>query len=128
MKERDANRKYRMELSAALALYLIVLTGSIIFAKPMADGVARTLLLLSPTIPLLLAVWAIARHMRRLDEFMRLRSLESLSIAAAVTAALSFSYGFLEGAGFPRLSMFWVWSVMGAIWALHTWLRCVLSR
>jgi hypothetical protein len=128
MKERDANRKYKMELSAALALYLIVLTGSIIFAKPMADGVARTLLLLSPTIPLLLAVWAIARHMRRLDEFMRLRSLESLSIAAAVTAALSFSYGFLEGAGFPRLSMFWVWSVMGAIWALHTWLRCVLSR
>ena len=128
MKERDANRKYKVELFAALALYLIVLFGSITFAKPMAEGAARTILLLSPTIPLMLAVWAIARHMRRLDEFMRLRSLESLAIAAAVTAALSFSYGFLEGAGFPKLSMFWVWSVMGAVWALHTWLRCMLSR
>ena len=47
---------------------------------------------------------------------------------AAVTAALSFSYGFLESAGFPKLSMFWVWSVMGVVWALHTWLRCMLSR
>jgi hypothetical protein len=128
MKERDANRQYKVELFSAMALYIVVLFGSIAFGKPMAEGVARTLLLVSPTIPLLLAVWAIARHMRRLDEFMRLRSLESLAIAAAVTAALSFSYGFLEGAGFPKLSMFWVWAVMCGVWGLHSALRCVLSR
>jgi hypothetical protein len=65
---------------------------------------------------------------RRLDEFLRLRSLEGLAIAAAVTAALSFSYGFLEGAGFPKLSMFWVWPVMCVVWALHAGFRCVFSR
>ena len=41
MKERDATRKYKVELFAALALYLIVLFGSITFAKPMAEGAAR---------------------------------------------------------------------------------------
>jgi hypothetical protein len=63
-----------------------------------------------------------------MDEFMRLRSLEGIAIAAAVTAGLSLSYGFLESAGFPRVSMFWVWGVMGVTWALHTCLRCVFSR
>jgi hypothetical protein len=73
-------------------------------------------------------VWAIARHFRRMDEFLRLRSLEGLAIAAAITAALSVTYGFLESAGFPKLSMFWVWGVMGLVWSAYASLRCVFSR
>jgi len=73
-------------------------------------------------------VWAIARHFGRMDEFVRLRSLEGLAIAAAVTAGLTFTYGFLETAGFPKVSMFWVWGIMGSVWALYSSLRCVFSR
>jgi hypothetical protein len=73
-------------------------------------------------------VWAIARHFRRMDEFVRMRSLESLAVAAAITAGLSLTYGFLESAGFPKLSMFWVWGVMGLVWGAHACLRCVLTR
>ena len=50
------------------------------------------------------AVWAIVRQFGRMDEFVRLRSLENFAIAAAVTACVSFTYGFLEGAGFPKLA------------------------
>jgi len=128
MKERDANRRYRLELFSAMAVYMLVLFGSIYIAKPMEPGIARTLLLITPVVPLMLAIWAIARHFRRMDEFMRLRSLEGLAVAAAVTAGLTFTYGFLESAGFPKVSMFWVWGVMGTVWALHTSLRCVFSR
>ncbi len=63
-----------------------------------------------------------------MDEFVRLRSLESIAVAAAVTAGLTFTYGFLESAGFPRLSMFWVWGIMGFTWGIHTCLRGFLSR
>jgi uncharacterized membrane protein (DUF4010 family) len=128
MREREANNRYRIELAGAMLFYIAVLFGSNTLAKAMPDGLARTLLLLSPTIPVMLAVWAIARHFRRMDEFVRLRSLEGLAIAAAVTAGLTFTYGFLEGAGFPKLSMFWVWGVMGGTWAVVTWTRCVCSR
>ena len=128
MKEREANQKYRLELFSAMLAYLLVLVGSIMLAKPMDSGTARTLLLISPVVPLMLAVWAIARHFRRMDEFLRMRSLESLAIAAAITAGLSLTYGFLESAGFPKLSMFWVWGVMGLVWGAHACLRCVLSR
>jgi hypothetical protein len=128
MKEREVNNRYRLELFSALVAYTGVLVGSIWLAKPMEDGLLRTLVLVSPVIPLLLAVWAIARHFGRMDEFMRLRSLEGLAVAAGITAALSFTYGFLEGAGFPKLSMFWVWGVMGVSWSLYTFLRCKFSR
>ncbi len=128
MKEREANSKYRVELFASMLLYIAVLFGSISLAKEKEAGTARTVLLLTPMIPLMLAVWAIARHFRRMDEFVRLRSLESLAIAAAVTAGLSLTYGFLESAGFPKITMFWVWPVMGATWGLHALLLRVLSR
>jgi len=128
MKEREVNTRYRRELSSALLAYIGVLVGSIWLAKPMEDGLVRTLVLVTPVVPLLLAVWAIARHFGRMDEFLRLRSLEGLAVAAGITAALSFTYGFLEGAGFPKLSMFWVWGVMGVSWALYTFLRCKFAR
>ena len=128
MKEHEGNRKYRVELFSAMVAYMLVLFGSISFAKGMDDGLARTLLLVTPIIPLLLAVWAIARHFRRMDEYLRLRSLESIAIGAAVTAALTLTYGFLESAGFPKLSMFWVWPVMGLVWGLHACLRRVFTR
>lgn len=128
MKEREVNNRYRLELFSAMLIYIGVLVGSIWLAKRMEDGLVRTLLLVSPVIPLLLAVWAIARHFGRMDEFLRLRSLEGLAVAAGITAALSFTYGFLEGAGFPKLSMFWVWGVMGGSWSLYTFLRCKFSR
>ena len=128
MLEREARRKYIIELTVAMLLYAAVLIGSVYVAKPMQPSPMRTLLLMSPAIPMLLAVWAIARQFRRMDEFVRLRSLESLAIAAAVTAALGITYGFLEGAGYPKLSMFWVWGVMGLMWGLSSCLRCLVTR
>jgi hypothetical protein len=128
MKEREATRRYQVEMGAAMALYVAVLFGSISLAKPMEPGLARTLLLVTPIVPILLSVWAIARNFRRMDEFVRMRGLESIAIAAAVTAGLSLTYGFLESAGFPKLSMFWVWPVMGLVWGAHSCLRCVFSR
>jgi hypothetical protein len=111
-----------------MAIYILVLFGALSIAKPMPEGALRTALLLTPMIPIALAIWAIARQFRRMDEFIRLRTLESLAIAAAVTAGLSLTYGFLEGAGFPRLSMFWVWPVMGFVWGGFECLRCVVKR
>jgi hypothetical protein len=128
MLERDIKRKYSLELGGALAIYVAVLFGSLTLARGVDAGTPRTLLLLAPLIPVVLAVWAIARQFRRMDEFVRLRSLESVAIAAAVTAGWTLTYGFLENAGFPKLSMFWVWPIMGFVWGLHSCLRAALNK
>ena len=127
MLEREVNRKYRWELSLSLLIYCAVLIGSLQIARQLEPGVLRTMVALLPTIPVALVIWAIARQFGRMDEFQRLRALESIAVAAAVTAALTFTYGFLEGLGFPRLSMFWVWGLTGITWGLHSALRSRFS-
>ena len=128
MLEREVNRKYRVELVASLAVYALFITGSIVFGKRLDEGWVRTLVMLVPAIPLFVMIWVIFRQFARLDEFVRLRSLESLAVAGAVTAALSFTYGFLESAGYPKLSMYWVWVVMGLTWGLHSCTRQFFSK
>ncbi|HZX28113.1 MAG TPA: hypothetical protein VFF16_13655 [Telluria sp.] len=116
MKERDAAKLYMKELFAGLGLYMLLLVAALRLAERMPDGVLRTALLLSPMLGFALALWAIVRQFARMDEYIRRFQLENMAIAAAVTAGWTFTYGFLESAGFPRLSMFSVWPVMGAVW------------
>jgi hypothetical protein len=127
MLEREVIRKYRWELGLSLVVYGAVLVGSLLVARRLAPGALRTVVALLPAIPVGITVWVIARQFGRLDEFQRLRSLESIAVAAAVTAGLTFTYGFLEGVGFPKLSMFWVWGIMGITWGLHSALRSRFS-
>ncbi|MDQ1833328.1 hypothetical protein [Massilia scottii] len=116
MHEKIIGRRYLRELFGAIGIYALILTAAIVYGRALADGPLRTLVLVSPVIGIVLAVWAIVRHMRRVDEFIRQSTLENAAIAAALTAALTLTYGFLETAGFPRLSMFAVWPLMGACW------------
>ena len=76
----------------------------------------RIALLASPVLAILLVIRAVVRQIRRSDEFIRKTTAEHLAIAATATAGITFTYGFLELAGFPRLSMFFVWPLMAAAW------------
>ena len=120
------NRRYQKELGFALLLYMAPLVGALLLSADMQAGALRTALRLSPMLAFALAVRAIVRLVRDTDEFLRKSMLEQLAIAAAGTAGITFTYGFLEMAGFPKLSMFMVWPLMGALWVAASvahWLR-----
>lgn len=112
-------KRYGIELGAALALYALVLVGSILLLKSGAqDGPWRDVIALSPMLPGLLAIWAILRQLRRMDELQRRVQFEALAFAFAGTAFVTFGYGFLEGVGYARLSMQSVWPLMAALWLI----------
>jgi energy-converting hydrogenase Eha subunit A len=125
MYEKRVARAYNIELLVSLAVYAVLLVGSIRLGRPMADGWERTLVLLVPMIGFGLMIRALIRHVARVDEYQRVRLLENIALASAITAGLSFSYGFLETAGYPKLSMFSVWIALGAsfgaVLALRAW-------
>jgi hypothetical protein len=100
--------RYFIELLGGFAFYAVVLVVSIDVGRPMPAGLARTLIEVSHMIPFLLVVWVI--------------------VAAGVTAGWTFTYGFLENSGFPMLSMFNVWPVMGAVWGVLVIIRNVTGR
>jgi hypothetical protein len=126
--EKKVKRAYHRELALAFLVYAVLLVCANRFGRPMAEGTLRTVILVTPMIGFGLAIWAIARHVKRIDEYKRQIFLETFAIAAATTAALTFTYGFLETAGYPRISMFSVWPVLGASWGLVCLIRYLLKR
>lgn len=126
--QRQHQHRYLKELGLSLALYFALLVAALWLGKNMAPGALRTALYLSPMLAFLLALRAVVRQIRRSDEFIRKTTLEHLAIAAAVTAGCTFTYGFLEIAGFPKLSMFVVWPLMATAWVGTTAIDYVRNR
>lgn len=111
--EQRIKKAYLRDLAVSFVVYFVLLAAAMHFGRPMPEGAVRTLLLASPIIGFGLMLRAIVIKCARMDEYMRMRLLENVSMAAAITAAVTFTYGFLETAGFPKLSMFAVWMVLG---------------
>ncbi|MFC4931639.1 hypothetical protein [Massilia sp. GCM10023247] len=128
MHEKRVMKSYYRELVGALLLYGLLLVLAIRFARPLPESTLRTAWLLSPMIGFGAAIWAMARHINRVDEYVRKFLLETVALGAAVTAGLTFTYGFLETAGFPRLSMFTVWCVLCGATVLVGLVRKLLDR
>lgn len=128
MHEKRVTKAYHRELFGALALYTLLLVAAIYYGRRMDDGVLRTLVLVSPMIGFGVALWVIARHLARVDEFIRKQLMENVALAAAITAGLTFTYGFLETAGFPKLSMFTVWCVLCGTFGLVQIIRKLTGK
>ncbi len=107
--------RYAIELGIATLTYAAVLAGTILLLQHHA---APSWFVLAPMLPALGVAWAILRQLRRIDEMQRRLQLEAIAVSFAATALITFGYGFLEGVGYPKLSMFVVWPLMATMWVL----------
>jgi hypothetical protein len=116
---KQAPKRYFLELTGAMALYLGVLWYSVVYvnAHP-APSLLKTLIALSPMAPVCLAAVAIIRFYNRMDEMLRRVTLENIALAAGFMAILSMGLGFGENAGLPHLGIIWAWPLMGIGWAV----------
>lgn len=128
MNPKKAFKLYKLEMLGAFVLYAVILVASIKLAPQVPEGAWRTLLMTSPMLGFFLALWAMARYVQRMDEYVRQQLLVSISLAAGVTAGLSFTYGFLEGIGYPRVSMFAVWGVLCTAFTVISLVRGLWCR
>ncbi|HAY49934.1 MAG: hypothetical protein CMO04_03105 [Thalassospira sp.] len=71
---------------------------------------------LLPMLPAIFICAVIVRTIRQMDEMQRKLQFEALAMAFAGTALITFGYGFLEGSGLPKVSMFVVWPIMAVLW------------
>ena len=114
---RQVPRRYFIEFNTALALYIAATIGREYVAHQTGDPTLRTLILVSPILPVLLAAWAVVRFYRGIDEYHRLQILEALAIAAGATGIIAVSWGFLQDVGFPKLSLSVAWPIIALVWA-----------
>jgi hypothetical protein len=111
---------YAKEFGAAMLGYAIILPLSIWLVQWLRDSPWRYPAALLPIAPSALAMVAFLRFLRRMDELQQRIQIEAIGIAFGATALLTFSYGFLENAGLPRLSWTWILPLMIVIWGVAT--------
>jgi len=124
------HRRYLREFLPPMLAYVVVLFLSLWLLKRI-DGPwgARAVVALLPALPIALGLRAIVRYIRDTDEMQRRIELEAVSIAAACTAMLYMSAGFLQLArviDIPAgVAMIWVFPLICLSYGLA---KVVVSR
>ena len=118
-------KSYYLEIGMSVVVYVALSIVCVPLAVSAGDPFVKVVLGLAPAIGIVLCALAVARWIARADEYQRQRMLQAVGVAAAITAVWTMSYGFLEVIGFPRLSMFWVWPSMAAVWMLWAFITGV---
>lgn len=113
-----AARAYTIQFFSAMGAYVILIIVSITLLKSNPTAPWRGLVAVLPVIPASLVVLAVVRYISRMDELQRRIQLDALGAASGATALLTFTWGLLENAGFPRLSMLWILPLMCLLWGI----------
>lgn len=114
------NYRNLFELIAAIALYIVVLVGSLKALNFIEIQWLKIVVSLMPILPALMIALIIIKQFKRFDELQQKIQLQALGLAFVGTALISFSYGFLENVGFPKLTMFIIWLMMAILWSIAT--------
>jgi hypothetical protein len=102
--ERRNAKRYRTELFAAVAVYVVLLLVSL-FTVDRTSGALKVVTAVLPMGGILAMSAAFVRFTLRIDEFQRQTFCIAGSIAGLTGAVVTMLLGFLENAGAPRISM-----------------------
>ena len=81
-------------------------------------GLALGAVAVLPALPALFATFIFMRHYATMDEMYKRVHLEAFASGALFIGLATFSLGFLEDAGLPRISLIWILPALIACWGL----------
>lgn len=91
-------RRYVRELMVAMGAYMLTLLVSVWLLKGIEAPVLRALVALAPLPPIAMALRAIVRYIRDIDEMQQRIELEAVCIATAFVSLVYLGGGFLQSA------------------------------
>ena len=100
---------YTRDFGLSMALYMAA-----VFGINMVPGIEEMpkwqaiLIALIPIGPVLLSIRAVLAFYRSMDELHKQIMMEATIVSFFLVGLGSFSYGFLEGVGFPPISIIWI--------------------
>ncbi|MEH2084038.1 MAG: hypothetical protein V7K89_29930 [Nostoc sp.] len=115
---RSPYHRYGVELAITMTVYGIVVFVSASLLNLSLPSLLRIPIALMPMIPAGFFLIVVVRLLRRVDEFHRKFHLEALGFGFTGTAVLTFTYGWLQLAGFPQVSWLFVWPLMAIMWGI----------
>ena len=118
--DRARSRAYLRDFAPAMAAYTVVVVAVGTWGGLGGDSPWRYAWALLPVLPVGLVVRAVARGLRRSDEYARLLQLRALAVSFAAAMLASVALGMLAIAGAPLSAELLPWLVFGA--GMLTWI------
>jgi hypothetical protein len=109
---------YHREFWPGMLGYVLLLGAALLWGDLDGDSPSRFAWALLPVLPLVWVVFAILRHLRRIDDYQKLLLLRGLGIGFVVAMMTSVTVGFLDIAGLGLMGDGWI--IYGA--GMFAWL------
>ena len=116
--QRQVHRRYVRRTALGFGSYVVVLVPVLWWLSQGQETWWRVPVALLPVLPIAYGLWSMRKYFREADEMVKRIQLEGFTFGFAGAAMTTLTYGFLEIAGFPRLSAWWYWSAMGLFWII----------
>ncbi len=117
MNQKQIMRRYLREFFLSMGTYVAVLILSVtLLNKYEFPRVWQIVISLAPALPIIFVLIALMRLLVDSDELEQRVNLSATAFSAVLTGLLSFSYGFLENVGFPKLPTFFILPMMFLFW------------
>jgi hypothetical protein len=110
----------QIEIGLALLAYLMLLVGSVTVLRANPGASWRYAVAVVPVLPAALVVFLFVRRLAQTDELQKRIQTEAFGFALGGTALLTFTYGFLEGAGLPDLNWTFILPLIAVLWGVGT--------
>lgn len=113
---KPAAKRYKRDTILSFTAYVVVLFSVNYFLNGYGtEGWLPVVLALLPVLPILYFARTVIIYSRSWDELQRQIAFEATVIAFFVIGIGSFTYGFLEGVGFPVLDTIWIMPLLIAV-------------
>jgi hypothetical protein len=114
----QAHKRYLRDFWIAIGAYAIILAASLYGLDHGATGAAKYVVAIVPAIPLAGIFIAVVRWLQATDEYQRQTTITAMAIAGGATALICVTYGFLENAGLPQMSVWISYLLFMSIWGI----------
>ncbi len=115
---KNASKTYLVRFISAMAAYSVLLVVAELFVNRVPASPWRYALMLVPVVPVIFAFAAFLQFFGHMDELQRKIQLYAFAFSFGASGLITFTYGLLESAGLPRLSMVFVFPLMIALWGI----------
>jgi hypothetical protein len=116
---KQAMRRYVQEFVSAIFLYAVTLIASVTLLKKFEFARGWQIIVsIVPALPVIFIIVALMRLLRDSDELQQRVNLLAVTFSAVLTGLISFSYGFLENIGFPKMPTFAVLPMLFVLWGV----------
>ena len=116
---RQALLRYMQQFFFAIFMYIITLSASVILIRNLElTGAWQIIVAILPALPIIFVLIVLMRLLNNSDELQQRINLLAVTFSAVLTGLITFSYGFLENIGAPKLPTFAVLPMLFVFWGI----------